>query len=91
MRQESIERGGVPNMAAMLKRGSGGSAFRETFPEARTGSVKWRKAGSGMTLADVLKAMQRKKNIGFSITFHRCLRADILLCGILTVSISTRH
>lgn len=35
MRHGSIGRGEVPNCGVMLKRGSGGSAFRETFPAAR--------------------------------------------------------
>ena len=91
IRQESIARGGVPNLGDMLKRGSGTSAFRETFPAARPGSVRWIEAGSGMMLADVLKAMLRKSgDIGFSIAFHQCLWADIL-CGIFTMSISIRQ
>ena len=76
MRQESIGRGEVSKLGAMLKRGSGTSAFREAFPAARLASVSWIEAGSDMTLADVLKAMLRNSsNIGNrrSIASHECV------------------
>ena len=65
MRHGSIGRGKVPNRGATLKRGSGMSAFRETFLAMRPELMSWIEGGSDMTLADVLRAMLRNSgNIG---------------------------
>lgn len=74
MRQGSIGRSGTSNLGDILKRGSGTSAFKETFPLARPGSVRRIEPGGDMTPAEVIKAMLRKSgDIGASIAFHERL------------------
>lgn len=74
IRHGSIGRAKVPNRGVMLKRGSGASAFRETFPAMRPELVSRIEGGSDTTLAKVLKAMLRNNgNIGIrcGIASHR--------------------
>lgn len=75
-RQGSIGRSGLSNLGDIVKRGSGGPAFRETFATARLGSVSRTDAGRSIALADVLKAMLRSSGaVGFelNIALHVCL------------------